>query len=186
MKNKVTLLLLAALCWMLPAMGQTLADRARELRKEKRSSTANEKVFTNETLNLRPAPSIGDTSTNGKADAKKTADDSGDEGEKRLTPDEEKAKAATEYKDKIQKAQQELATLQRELDIAQREARLKVAQYYSDAGNQLRNEKSFADEERKNQAETAEKQKKIADAQATIEKLRNDARRAGIPVGLIP
>lgn len=183
MKNKIALMLVAALVCLLPAAAQTLADRARELRKEKRTPSTNEKVYTNETMHLRPAPSISDT--DGK-NGKKAAAEETDTDEKQATPDEEKAKLAADYKDKIEKAKSELATLQRELEINQRENRLRVAQFYSDAGNKLRNEKAFADEQAKNQAELTEKQKKIADTQASLEKLRSEARRAGIPAGLIP
>jgi hypothetical protein len=185
MKSRLFALFLGCLALALSANAQTLADRARELRKDKRTPSANEKVFTNETLNLRPAPSISEKTENGK-DAKKDAADAEGDEEKTLTPDEEKAKTAADYKDKIEKAKGELATVQRELDIAQRENRLRVAQYYSDAGNKLRDEKKFADEERRNQADIADKQKKLADTQATIERLRSEARRAGVPPGLIP
>ena len=185
MKSRLFALFLGCLVLALSGSAQTLADRARELRKEKRTPSANEKVFTNETLNLRPGPTISDKTEGGKDAKKDPADAEGDE-EKTLTPDEEKAKTASEYKDKIEKAKSELVTVQRELDIAQRENRLRVAQYYSDAGNKLRDEKKFAEDERRNQADMADKQKKLSDTQALIERLRSEARRAGVPPGLIP
>ena len=181
-------LVVAAVVCVYPLAAQTLADRARELRKEKRTPSANEKVYTNETLSLRSAPSMGEKATDTKgADAKAAAKDEGDEDAgPKATPDEEKSQLAADYKNKIEKAKAELATLQRELEIATREQKLRTAQFYADAGNRLRNESKFVDDERKTQAEMAEKQKKIADTQALVESLRADARRAHISPGLIP
>ncbi|HUQ49257.1 MAG TPA: hypothetical protein VM056_00950, partial [Terriglobales bacterium] len=105
---------------------------------------------------------------------------------KGLTPDEEKAKAAADFKEKIDKANAELAQLKREADVAQREGRLKAAVFYADAGTKLRDERKYADEDRKARAELADKQRKISETQATIDRLRDGARRAGIPAGMIP
>jgi hypothetical protein len=188
-RTRLACLLIAAAVSVSSLAAQTLADRARELRKEKRTPSANDKVFTNETLNLRPGPSIttgvekpADATTPAKADAAAAAEDAAPE----MTPDEAKAAAAGEYRAKIEKAKGELATLQRELDIAQREAKLRQAQFYSDAGNRLRNERAFADEQRKTQADMADKQAKITATTALLESLRSEARRAGVPAGQIP
>ncbi len=185
MKNRIALLLLASLVLVLPAATQTLADRARELRKQKRTPSANEKVFTNESLSLRPAPAISEKPADAKTEAKKGAEDEeAAEGEK--TPDEQKAELAASYRDQIEKAKNEAATLQRELDIATRENKLRVAQFYADAGNRLRDEKKFVEEQNKTLADIADKQKRLSDTAATLDRLRSEARRAGIAPGLIP
>lgn len=186
MKNRITLLVMACLWLALPLSAQqTLADRARELRQQKRTPAANEKVYTNESLNLRPAPSIGDKPADTKADAAKK-DAAADSDEEEKTPDEQKAELATKYRTDITKAQEELATLQRQLDIASRENKLRVAQFYADAGNRLRDEKRFVEEQNKTLADIADKQKRIGEITATLERLRSEARRAGIAPGLIP
>ncbi|HUS19345.1 MAG TPA: hypothetical protein VMZ25_06820 [Terriglobales bacterium] len=188
MKTKLCFLVAAALS-ILPLTAQTLADRARELRKSKRTQSVNEKVYTNETLNLRPAQGISETSANGKATDTKAAgktDAAEEDGEAKLTPDEQKSALAASLAGKIEKAKGELATLQRELDIATREQKLRTAQYYADAGNRLRDERKFVEDERKTQSDIAEKQSKISAAQTLIESLRSEARRAGITPGLIP
>jgi hypothetical protein len=188
-KTNIACLLVALVMAVSPlAAQQTLADRARELRKEKRTPSANEKVYTNETLNLRPAQSIGETPADAKATNTKSAKADAADGdeEAKLTPDEEKAALATDLKGKIEAAKAEMATLQRELEISSREQKLRTAQYYADAGNRLRDERKFVDDERKTQADIAEKQRKIADASRLIESLRSQARRAGIAPGLIP
>ncbi|HUR36826.1 MAG TPA: hypothetical protein VM009_03350 [Terriglobales bacterium] len=185
--KKILFLLVMAALGISTLTAQTLADRARELRKDKRTPSANGKVFTNETLNLRPAPSIGDPkdakATDTKADPKGETDE---DAPPKATPEEEKAALAADLKGKIESAKAELATVQRELDIASREEKLRIAQYYADAGNRLRDERRFADEQRKTQQDIVDKQKKVAAATALIENLRNQARRAGIPPGLIP
>ena len=189
MQMKVVCFLFVAMTCAGSLAAQTLADRARELRKEKRTPSANEKVYTNESLSLRPAPAISEKSGDGKAADAKPADKAAaaeaDE-EAALTPDEQKAALAADLKGKIDSAKSELATLQRELEIASREQKLRTAQYYADAGNRLRDERKFVEEENRNRTEMAEKQKKIADTSALIENLRSQARRAGIAPGLIP
>jgi hypothetical protein len=181
---------MATLIFCLPLAAQTIADRARDVRKDKRTTTATDKVYTNESLNLRAPAAISEPTSAGKKDAKKgdeAADGEEDAAkEKELSPDEQKAKAAAEFKDKIEKAKGELTQLQRELDVAQRENRLRTAVYYADAGSKLRDERKFADDDRKIQADFADKQKKIGDLQQTLDKLRDGARRAGVPAGLIP
>jgi len=185
--TKLFCLLVAAALWISPLAAQTLADRARELRKTKRTPSANEKVFTNETLSLRPAPAIAEEkATATKTPAKPGEAAAAEDAEPEVSPEEAKAAAASELTGKIQKAKEELATLQRELDIATRENKLRTAQFYADAGNRLRNERAFQDEQRKNQADMADKQKKIADITAQLEGLRGEARRAGLPAGQIP
>jgi hypothetical protein len=54
--------------------------------------------------------------------------------------------------------------------------------FYADAGARLRDEKKYAEDDRKYQADIANKQKAIADGKATLDKLREEARRAGVPV----
>lgn len=183
MKLRLAIFLIAAIVAALPAAGQTLADRARELRKQKRTPAANEKVYTNESLSLRPAPSITETKPSDAKDAKTPA---ADEGEDAPSPEEEKAALAADFRARITKAQGELATLQREVNIAQRENQIQTAQFYADAGNRLRDERKFAEEQKRIIADLQDKQRKITETQALIEQLRDQARRAGIPPGQIP
>lgn len=184
MKFRIAIVLIVAVVAALPATGQSLADRARELRKQKRTPAANEKVYTNESLSLRPAPAIAETKPADSKDAK-AAGAEGEEGEE-LSPEEQKAALAADLRGRIQKAQAELATLQRELTIAQRENQIQTAQFYADAGNRLRDEKKFAEEQKRIIADIQDKQRKISEVQAQIEQLRDQARRAGVPPGQIP
>jgi hypothetical protein len=161
---------------------QTLADSARAAQKNKRTNTATNKVYTNESLgahapNDAPAKSDDDAKkSDAKADAK--SDKDADE------PDaaEAKKKAAEDLKQRYEKQKAELATLQRELDIAERENRLRGATFYADAGNRLRNEQKYAEDDRKYQADVATKKKAIADGTAALDKMKEEGRKTGVPL----
>jgi hypothetical protein len=163
----------------------TVADIARANRKAKAGSSH---VLTNESLSLRAAspdttnyssPSATDAA---KADATKAAADKAAAGD---TP-EDRQKLIDEWKSKIEGQKNSIAQLQRELDLATRENKLRAAAYYGDAGTRLRDSQKAADDDRKFQAESAEKQKAIASAQQALDKMRDEARRAGVPAGQIP
>ena len=75
----------------------------------------------------------------------------------------------------------EIATLQRELDIAQREAKLRASAYYGDAGTMLRDQARFAEDSRKEQDEINTKKQALDTAQANwpIYKSRPANRESG-------
>ncbi len=161
----------------------TVADVAREYRKQKVSSG---RVLTNESLALRSAP--GDTSTpatTGSASASDTKT-----GDKTAAKTDDSAegmqKLAAEWKGKIESQKAEIVQLQRELDVSQRENKLRAASFYADAGTRLRDSQKYAEDDKKYQAEAADKQKTIVAAQQALEKMRDEARRAGVPAGQIP
>jgi hypothetical protein len=64
----------------------------------------------------------------------------------------------------------------------QRENRLRAATFYADAGNRLRNEKQYAEDDRKYQSDIQNKQKAISDAQAALEKMKEEGRRSSVPL----
>jgi hypothetical protein len=158
----------------------TVADIARANRKTKMGSSH---VLTNESLSLRAAPpdtsyTPASASDASKADAKAaTATDDTAEGKQKL---------AEEWKSKIEAQKNSIAQLQRELDLSARENKLRAAAYYGDAGTRLRDSQKYAEDDKKYQAEAADKQKAIAAAQQALDKMRDDARRAGVPAGQIP
>ena len=82
-------------------------------------------------------------------------------------------------RDKVEAQKQEIARLQREFDIAQREAKLRAATYYGDAGAQLRDSQKFGEEMRKTQEEMDTKKQAIDAAQQKLNDLQEEARKAG-------
>jgi hypothetical protein len=164
------------------ASAQTLADAARAQQKNKRTGSATGKVYTNDSLGFHPG--TDSSSKSSKDDSKKDADS--DSKSDKKTDDaasaEDKKKEAEEFKTNFDKQKAELAQLQRELDLLTRENRLRGAAFYADAGTRLRDEKKFADDDRKFQADMAAKNKAIQDAKDKLDKMRDEARRKSIPV----
>jgi len=184
--TRKSILLFAVVAFSSLAMAQSLADAAREARKNKRTSTANDRVYTNESLGRSTA--VDTASSSAALDAAlgvKPPAAEGDKdkdkktGEASATPEEEKAKQVEDMRKKLGDAKADLAQLQRELDVMQRENRLRAAAYYGDAGNRLRNEKQYADDSRKYEADVAAKQAAITARQKQIDDLSEQLRRAG-------
>ncbi len=106
--------------------------------------------------------------------------------------DKEKAKkeaadSAKQQNDQLQQKlkdqKAEISRLQRELDIAQREQRLRAAAFYGDAGTQLRDQTKFAEDSRKQQEEIDTKKKALDEAQQKLSDMQEQARKAGVKSG---
>ena len=185
MKRFLLSLALIAFAAVAAPAQESLADAARAQQSKKKTTPATH-VYTNESMEFHPAPPEPAPAKDAKSgDAKTDAADSKDAPAGDAdAPDAaaEKKKAADAIKEKYSKQQADLTQLQRELDVLVRENRLRAAQYYADAGAKLRDEAKFAADDRKYQADIAAKQKAIADGQANLDKIREEARRAGVPV----
>jgi hypothetical protein len=83
--------------------------------------------------------------------------------------------------DQVKAQKDEIAKLQRELDIVQREQRLRAAAFYADAGTQLRDQTKFAEDSRKEQAEIESKKQALDAAQQKLADLEEMARKAALP-----
>ena len=77
-----------------------------------------------------------------------------------------------------QKAKVDL--LSRELDVAQREYRLRAAAFYADAGNRLRNQGSWDKEDAQYKQQIAQKQKAVDDAKKALDDMKEQGRKAGV------
>lgn len=161
----------------LSATAQSLGDLAREARKSKKPSSLATKVYTNDdlpaatTIGVQGAPAAtGAAADTGKA-TKKSEEVSADERKKK--EDEWRAKFADQKKN--------ISQLERELDVLQREYKLRAAAYYGDAGNQLRDPKKWTQEEAKFRDDIANKQKELQAAKDKLEDMREQLRRDGFP-----
>jgi hypothetical protein len=148
----------------------SIADLARQQRQAKRPSAA--KVYTNEdfapvTINAASDKAESAAKTDKKEDAAKA---------------DGNAKQAADIKAKADEQRKNIAQLERELDVAQREYRLKVAVYYADVGNNLRDSKKWSEDDRKQRAELDEKQKALNDAKQKLSDIEEEARKAGVRV----
>ena len=71
--------------------------------------------------------------------------------------------------------------LTREVDVTQREYRLRAAAFYADAGNRLRNQGAWDKEDAQYKQDLAKKQKALDDAKKAVDDLKEKARKAGMP-----
>jgi hypothetical protein len=204
--KKLSGVILAAFVLMLggTAMAQSLADQAKVARQQPKKSAA--KVYTEDDLPSVPeskmaeeshaaeataanaeaakeAPSADAAAASGDADEKDNAGAKEDDAaaKEQAAKDKEAADAdAKEWKSKVDDQKQQINMLEKEVDLMQRENKLRQASYYGDAGNQLRDQKKWADEQRQYQTDFEAKQKALADAKEKLDDTREQVRKSGI------
>jgi hypothetical protein len=170
---------------------QSLGDVARANRANKHSSSGETKLSDDNMSRSAPSStyeSEADKKTDDKdKDDKKTDDKDADakEADAKAAPKKDTADAQKQKNEELKKQiadqTKEISTLQRELDIAQREARLRAAAFYGDAGTMLRDQAKYAEEGRKAQAEIDGKKQALDTAQQKLSDLQEQARKAGLP-----
>lgn len=94
---------------------------------------------------------------------------------------EQRQQVYDKWQEKITIQQDEVNQIARELDLDQREYRLRAAAFYADAGNRLRNEADWDKEDADYKQKIADKQKALDDAKQKLSDLQEEARRAGVP-----
>jgi hypothetical protein len=191
------------------AQDSSLGDYARQARKQKTRQAPAAKTFDNDNLprtdklsvvgqtpesteaeaapasNGEPAPATPavDAGANAPASANTDAATKTPAAPEKTAADEkaEKEKMFKEWQKKIHSQQEQIDMLTRELDIANREYRLRAAAFYADAGNRLRNAVAWDKEDTQFKDQISDKQKKLDDAKKNLEDLQEQARRAGVP-----
>ncbi|HKN36405.1 MAG TPA: hypothetical protein VJX16_24455 [Terriglobales bacterium] len=176
-----------------------LADYARQRRKEK---SAPKKVYDNDNLPRQEHISVVGSERASSSDAtkpEKIADSSSSQSSDQK-PDQPKdgatspkpegtstdssddrQKAKDEWQKKIADQKNALELLQRELDVLQREYRLRAAAMYADAGNRLRNSAQWDKDEKQYKAQIDAKQKAVDAAKQQLADTQEQARKAGTP-----
>jgi len=166
---------------------KSLGEIARENRANKKPG-APVRVIDNDafpsvgaTMPATPADTTSDAkSADGKKDGGKGAD-AKDPG--KVTPSEQEKWNAWRAKLEVQK--HDVALLQRELDVTDREARVRAATFYADAGAQLRDPGKYAEETRKQQEEIQAKTLLLNAAKQRLADLQEQARKDGVPFSII-
>lgn len=177
-----------------------LADYARQVRKQKAGSTPAAKKFDNDNLPaaeklsvVGQAPAADADATTDKAapvDANAAATDTAKPeqaaaGQANAQPAKdaaaEKQKENEAWQKKIKTAQDQIDLQTRELDVLNREYRLRAAAFYADAGNRLRNSGSWDKEDAQYKEQIAAKQQAVEDAKKSLDDLQEQARKAGVP-----
>jgi hypothetical protein len=93
----------------------------------------------------------------------------------------EAQKSTDQWKQKFADQKAKVDLLSRELDVAQREYRLRAAAFYADAGNRLRNQGSWDKEDAQYKQQIAQKQKAVDDAKKALDDMKEQGRKAGVP-----
>lgn len=158
----------------------SLGDYARKVHKD--PAKARPKVFDNDNL-----PTDDKLSVVGQKPVETAAvvDDKNKDAAKPSDDDAKKQATIKEWQGKLsaQKDANDLAS--RELDVLQREYQLRAAVMYADAGNRLRNEGTWDKEEADYKQKIADKQKAVDDGKQKLSDLQEQARKAGVPSGML-
>ena len=180
------------------AQTESLGDYARGVRKDEKPASAkkydNDNLPTSDKISVvgkasesspedaNAASTPGDNSAQPKDGAAPSTPAAQDAGKPADSSDAQKAN--DEWKQKISEQQGKVDLLTRELDVTQREYRLRAAAFYADAGNRLRNQGSWDKEDAQYKQDLAKKQKALDDAKKAVDDLKEQARKAGVPAKL--
>jgi|SRR6185312_23137 len=161
---------------------QSLGEIARQNRNKKKPSSVVKLSDDNMSRTIAPDTQdakSGDDATAASADKDKNAAAAKDK-EAKTNP----AEAEKDKKEQIQKGidaqKKEIADLQHELDILQREQKLRAAAYYGDAGTMLRDSAKFAEDSKKQQEDIDAKKQALDAAQQKLSDMQEQARKAGM------
>ena len=178
----------------------SLADYARQIRKDSPQPKSKPKVFDNDNLPKddklsvvgEQPPVVADKSSEAKpadptgnvpaATDKKSAT----ETKAAATEDEQLKRQAAlkEWQQKLTAQKDQIDLLDRELDVLKREYQIRAAAFYADAGDRLRNSAAWDKQDTQYKQQIADKQKGLDDAKQKLEELQEEARKAGIPAAM--
>jgi len=86
-----------------------------------------------------------------------------------------------QWQQRISTQQAQADMLARELDVDQREYRVRAAAFYADAGDRLRNQGAWDKEDADYKQKIADKQKALAEAKEKVTEMQEEARKSGVP-----
>ena len=165
-------LLTAAASFAQSAPQQSLGDLARAARVRKHATAS--KVFDNDSFVAGPVNVVGKVEPVSATESKPQKSDAA----KPAADDRKQAEA--EWREKIAAQKKVIADTERELDLLQREFKLRQAAFYADAGAQLRDSKKWSDEDHKYRDDIADRTKKVQEAKQKLDDVREQGRKAGI------
>jgi len=189
MKRLVLLIIICVSALIVSAGAQSVVDAARASRARQKANP-NAKVIDNDVIpsaidaSSYTSPYASARASDDKKDdssAKKdAAKDENKTGDKTSTADDDQ-KNIDSWMKLINDEKKEIRQLERELNVAQREAGVRSAVYYADAGTMLRDSAKYAEDNRKLQAEIETKTQALASAKQKLADLEEQARKAGVP-----
>jgi len=175
------------------AQSEPLGDYARSIRKEGKGEVG--KKYDNDNLpvndkisvvgNARDSAGPEDANPGSPADGSSAKPE---DSTATVTPDaqaQDNAKKADnadalkpdQWKQKFAEQKSKVNLLTRELDVAQREYRLRAAAFYADAGARLRNQGSWDKEDAQYKQQLAQKQKAVDDAKKALDDMKEQRRK---------
>jgi hypothetical protein len=181
--RSITLLRLAALLAFaafaaLPVLAQQdqtadpVADAARKARAQQKNAPPPKKVYTNDDIPSAPQPAPA-ANTSGDASSTAPADTSA------AGPDDERTKNPEAYwRKRFQKAHDNLAKAEKELDVLQRELDKNQVQYYTDPQKALMQQHDRSDIN-DNQAKIDAKKKEVDSLRQQLSDLEDELHKAG-------
>jgi hypothetical protein len=157
--------------------GQSLGDVARSVRKKKTQSEPTTKVYDNDNLPKTETLSVVGPEPASAAEQQAAAQQ---EAANKAAENEKRQQAASEIAQKLDAQKAKIDALSHELDLDQREYRLRAAAFYSDAGVRLRDSAQWDKDDAHYKADIEAKQKALDDAKAQLTALQEEARKAGM------
>ncbi len=183
-------ILLSGAATVASAQSDSLGDYARSIRKEGAPPVAkkydNDNLPMNDGLSVVGQPSASsdnpaDSTPAASAEAAKQPDTKqADAKSTAPSSSQSQVKANGDWKGKISGQKDQVDLLTRELDVVQRESRLRAAAFYADAGNRLRDSGDWDKQQNQTQQQIDQKQKALEDAKQKLEDMQEEARKAGV------
>jgi hypothetical protein len=93
----------------------------------------------------------------------------------------DRKEALDAWKQKLDGQSAKVNSVAHELDLLQREYRVKSSEFYANTANRAQNPTGFAKDDADYKQKIADKQKELEDAKAKLSEMQDDARKAGAP-----
>jgi hypothetical protein len=154
--------------------GQSLGDAARAARKKKGEAEPASRHFDNDNLPTTETLSIVGPEPTAAAPADPQA------AAKQAADAQNRQQEVADVQQKLDAQKEKIDQLAHELDLDQREYRLKAVAYYGDAGTRLRDKATWDKDENHYKDEIESKQKTLDDAKAQLSEMQEKARKAGV------
>lgn len=162
------------------ASAQSLGDYARAARKNKPEPSAASHHYDNDNLPASEHLSVVGPPAGADGSGGQAANSAPAQAADAAAANADRQKAAADWQKKLDEQKGKIDALSHELDLDQREYRLRAAAMYGDAGNRLRNSAEWDKEDSQYKTDIDAKQKAIDDARAQLDQMQEEARKAGV------
>lgn len=157
---------------------QSLGDYARAVRKNKPQAETATRHYDNDNLPTNEHLSVVGPETSPAAKGSQGPANSQVQDPK--AAEAERKQAADDLQRKMETQKEKIDALSHELELDQREYRLRAASFYGDAGNRLRNSAQWSKDDGQYKSDMDSKQKAIDAARQQLTDLQEQARKAGM------